>query len=283
MWTAGLQKWFEANGRHGLPWRLTTDPWAVLVSEVMLQQTAVARVLPRWDRFIARWPTAPACAASPLDEVLREWQGLGYPRRARALWLVAAAVSEHGWPRDEAGLRALPGIGVYTARALLAFSDVGVEAEAPPRDVNLARVAARAALGCEPQEVAPALLDTALLEGRPPAMSMRDYSYALFDVVAERCRARPDCSGCPLAETCAWRRGGRAVTAATPRQAPYRGSLRQLRGALLERALRTPQPTAGELAMAVSAVPGATAERIRTALEGLVADGLIAGESAPRQ
>lgn len=283
MWTAGLAEWFEDSGRHDLPWRLTTDPWAVLVSEVMLQQTSVARVLTRWDRFMTRWPSAAACAADPLDEVLREWQGLGYPRRARALWLVAAAVSEHGWPRDETGLRALPGIGVYTARALLAFSDVGVDAQAPPRDVNLGRVAARAALGCEPHEAAPALLDRALLEGRPPAMSLRDYSYALFDVGATRCRSRPDCATCPLQETCAWRAGGRAVTAAARRQAPYRGSLRQLRGALLERALRTPQPTPGELATAVSAVPGATPERIRAALDGLVADGLLSGESASRR
>ncbi len=283
VWTAGLQEWFQANGRHDLPWRLTTDPWAVLVSEVMLQQTSVARVLPRWDRFMTRWPSAAACAADPLDEVLREWHGLGYPRRARALWLVAATVSEHGWPRDETGLRALPGIGVYTARALLAFSDLGVDAQAPPRDVNLGRVAARAALGCEPHEVAPALLDTALVVGRPPAMSMRDYSYALFDVGATLCRARPDCAACPLREACAWRAGGRAVALAAPPQAPYRGSVRQLRGALLEQALRTPQPTAGELAMAVSAVPGATADRIRAALDGLIADGLIAGELALRQ
>ena len=283
MWTDGLQEWFEANGRHQLPWRLTTDPWAVLVSEVMLQQTSVARVLPRWERFMKRWPTVAACAREPLEEVLREWQGLGYPRRARALWLVAAAVSEHGWPPDEAGLRALPGIGAYTARALLAFSELGEAAEAPPRDVNLGRVAARAALGREPHEVSPALLDAALLEARPPAMSLRDYTYALFDVGATRCRARPDCPACPLREACAWRTGGRAAVPLPPRQAPYRGSLRELRGALLAQSLRAPGATAGELAAAVSAVPGATAERVRAALAGLAADGLIAGESALRQ
>ena len=283
MWSDGLEQWFEAEGRHQLPWRLTTDPWAVLVSEVMLQQTSVARVLPRWGRFMARWPTPAACAADPLVDVLREWQGLGYPRRARALWLVAAAVTEHGWPGDEAGLRALPGIGAYTARALLAFSELGVDPQAPPRDVNLGRVAARAALGCEPREAAPTLLDAALREGRPAQMSMREYSYALFDVGATRCRARPDCSACPLRESCAWRAGGRRMAAVAPRQSPYRGSLRQLRGALLAQTLRTPRATAGELAVAVSAVPGATAERIRAALEGLIDDGLMAGESALRQ
>lgn len=283
MWTSGLGDWFQRNGRHSLPWRQTTDPWAVLVSEVMLQQTSVTRVLPRWQRFMERWPTAQSCAAAALDEVLREWQGLGYPRRARALWLVAAAVAEQGWPRDEAGLRALPGIGAYTARALLAFSDLELDAQAPPRDVNLGRVAARAALGCEPDEVRAAVLDSILREARPAAMSMREYSYALFDVGARHCRARPDCRSCPLDAACAWRTRGVPVQRGVARQAPYRCSLRQLRGAVLAEALRAPHASPAELAVAVSAVPGATPERIRSALDGLSADGLIAGQPTRRR
>jgi A/G-specific adenine glycosylase len=283
MWTAGLGEWFDGNGRHSLPWRSTTDPWAVLVSEVMLQQTSVARVLPRWERFMTRWPSATACAAAPLGDVLREWQGLGYPRRARAVWLAAAAVRECGWPPDEAGLRALPGVGAYTARALLAFSDLGADATEPPRDINLGRVAARAALACEPHEVRPAALDAALREGRPAAMSMREYSYALFDVGSIHCRARPDCASCPLRDACSWRASGRTAPATTARQSAYRGSLRQLRGAVLREALRAPQPSTTELVAAVGSVPGATPERIRSALSSLVEDGLIAGEWALRR
>ncbi len=283
MWTAGLSEWFELNGRHALPWRLTTDPWAVLVSEMMLQQTSVARVLPRWTRFVERWPTAAACATASLADVLREWEGLGYPRRARALWLVAARVVEHGWPADEVGLRTLPGVGAYTARALLAFSDVGTLAADPPRDVNLARVAARAGLGCEPQESTPSRLDAVLREGQAAQLSVREYTYALFDVGAAHCRARPLCSGCPLVDSCAWR--GRAAglpAAPRPVQRSYRGSLRQLRGAILAQALRSPAASPAAVATAVSAVPDASPERVRSALDGLVSDGLIPADWARR-
>ena len=118
---------------------------AILVSEVMLQQTQVARVVPRWEAFLARWPTPDACASAPLSAILREWQGLGYPRRARALHDTAGIVATSGWPDTETGLRSLPGVGPYTARALrvLAFGASSV----PPQDVNIARVTARAALG----------------------------------------------------------------------------------------------------------------------------------------
>jgi A/G-specific adenine glycosylase len=275
MWSAPLAGWFAANGRHQLPWRLTTDPWAVLVSEVMLQQTSVARVLPRWGRFVERWPTPEACAASDLSDVLREWHGLGYPRRARALWLSAAEVTAAGWPRHEAGLRTLPGVGRYTARALLAFSDLGCGELSPPRDVNLTRVAARAGLAREPGDVTADELDAVLIEGRPSGMAMREYAYALFDVGALHCRQRPRCAGCPLAAAC--RAEVRSTPARRSRAAPgYKGSLRQLRGALLTHALAMPHPTADGLVDAVRDIPGATPERVRAALEGLVADGLLA-------
>src|SRR5580700_3125367 len=116
VWTRGLARWYEVHGRHDLPWRATADPWAILVSEVMLQQTQVARVSGRWESFLARWPTPGTCAAVPLADVLREWQGLGYPRRARALHDTARLVSAAGWPDTESGLRSLPGVGAYTAR-----------------------------------------------------------------------------------------------------------------------------------------------------------------------
>jgi A/G-specific adenine glycosylase len=277
MWTDPLPDWFAEHGRHQLPWRLTTDPWRVLVSEVMLQQTSVSRVLPRWNQFLRRWPEAAACAAATLDDVLREWQGLGYPRRARALWLAAAHVATEGWPADEAGLRSLPGVGAYTARALLAFSDIGA-AVAPPRDVNIGRVCARAMLGTEPAQVAASALDAALNESRPDGMPIREYTYALFDVGALHCRSRPRCDGCPLAESCSFRRSG--IPAVPRRRARYHGSLRQLRGAILAAALANPMLTDAALRDAVSRIPGATRQRFDEAFAGLVIDGLLPGSVA---
>jgi A/G-specific adenine glycosylase len=283
MWTEGVPRWYSKHGRHQLPWRHTLDPWAVLVSEVMLQQTSVARVLPRWSAFLERWPAAADCAGAGLDEVLREWQGLGYPRRARALWLTARVVSAEGWPAGEAGLRLLPGVGAYTARALLAFSSLtpADQAPTPPRDVNLARVAARAGLGLEPHEARPSALDEVLRVSRPAGMPVRDYGYALFDVGALHCRARPRCHGCPVAAGCA---ALQRVTAPAPpprRQSAYAGSLRQLRGALLAAALRAPAASPSDLADAVAAVAGSTPERVTAALDGLMADGLL-GRAAIR-
>jgi A/G-specific adenine glycosylase len=283
VWSEGLMEWFATHGRHQLPWRLTTDPWAVLVSEVMLQQTSVARVLPRWHRFIGRWPAPADCADAALEDVLLEWQGLGYPRRARALWLTAARVAGGGWPADEVGLRTLPGVGQYTARALLAFTDLSPDSAPPPRDVNLGRVAARAALGRHPGEVAPATLDAVLRDGRPAGVSLRLYTYALFDVGATLCRARPDCARCPLDRRCLARARDLQMPPPAPRRAPYRGSLRELRGALLTEALRSPSASLAQLTTAVGALPEATPQRIQSAMDGLVADGLLAGRIAAQR
>jgi A/G-specific adenine glycosylase len=272
--TAGLAGWYAENGRHELPWRRTRDPWAVLVSEVMLQQTPVGRVLPRWERFLRRWPTPDACAAADLDQVLREWDGLGYPRRAVALWRCASLVAATGWPTDETGLRALPGVGPYTARALLclALDRPG----APARDVNLGRVAARCFLGVE---TAPgSRLDAALTAHRPAEMAWRDYTLALFDVGALLCRRRSAaCDRCPLAPGCASRARLRTGVAAPPRkQAPYPGSMRQLRGAILRSMLARPGQSFAELERAVAAVPAAARPgAVAEALAGLRGDGLL--------
>jgi A/G-specific adenine glycosylase len=275
MWTDGIDTWYAAHGRHHLPWRQTTDPWAVLVSELMLQQTAVARVLPRWERFVQRWPDPASCAAAPLDAVLREWQGLGYPRRARWLWLIAGRVSETGWPAGEDGLRTLPGVGRYTARALLAFSDIGGDAGSPPPcDVNIGRVAARAAQGREPHQLAPSVLDRTIAAGRPHAMAVRDYAYAMFDVGALHCRATPRCVSCPLEAVCVLRGSGTSVARRRPAP-PYRGSLRELRGTILAAALSDGRGHRAALVEAGMRVPGATAERCLEAVSGLIADGLL--------
>jgi A/G-specific adenine glycosylase len=282
VWTRGLLRWYAANGRHDLPWRQTDDPWLILLSEVMLQQTQVARVLPKWRAFAERWPTAAAFAAAPRAEVLRAWQGLGYPRRAVALHRTAVAVAA-GWPREERALRALPGIGEYTARALLtiAFDAPG----APPCDVNIRRVAARAALGVEPAQAAAGALRSALTQGRPRGLSPRTYTYALFDVGALHCRALPRCGGCPLASLCPTRANPRLPPRAPRVQPRYGGSMRELRGRLLAALLDGVAPDDQETlharcrGCAAAARPGA----IAAALQGLARDGLLAaaGSSGP--
>jgi A/G-specific adenine glycosylase len=279
MWTRGLAPWYREHGRHDLPWRHTKDPWAVLVSEVMLQQTHTARVRRRWQPFLDRWPTPRACASAELSDVLRFWQGLGYPRRARALWQAAAAIHAGGWPDTEKGLRDLPGVGEYTARALLtlAFDQDG----RPPLDINIARVTARAALGVHPQERPRAELEAAVIEGRPRGLDARHYTFALFDAGAVNCRAVPTCGGCPLARQCTWVRRGRPADARLLRRQRYEGTMRQLRGAVLKVQLsERPAATLTELQhrvarYALASEPGA----LERAVAGLHADGLLAADA----
>ncbi len=277
MWTRGLARWYELRGRHQLPWRATSDPWAILVSEVMLQQTQVSRVAGRWELFMARWPTPDACAAAPLAAVLREWQGLGYPRRARGLHDTARVVADGGWPDTEAGLRTLPGVGAYTARALrvLAFGDSAI----PPQDVNISRVTARAALGKEPQDVRQASIEEQLAAGRPRSLSSRDFTYALFDAGALHCRARPLCQGCPLSSTCASRRRLASAPPARRRPSPrYHGSTRELRGAVLRAMLADPVPANIEELRQRAGPPaaGRTTTDVALILDALVHEGLVA-------
>ena len=278
-WADELQVWYRTHGRHDLPWRRTSDPWAVLVSEVMLQQTQVARVVPRWQRFIERWPDPAACAGTPIDDVLRQWQGLGYPRRALALHQTATIVATGGWPRSERGLRALPGIGPYTARALLAFAfadDGGA-----PLDVNLRRVGARVALNCEAHDATDSALDHVLTEARPAETTPRDHAYALFDLGALVCTARiPHCVECPITALC---RSATRLALARPiappgRQPRYRGSLRELRGAILRAHLSTPPPATKAALQARLTSEGIAADpaRVAEAWVGLHRDGLLA-------
>ncbi|MGA7989006.1 MAG: A/G-specific adenine glycosylase [Candidatus Dormiibacterota bacterium] len=276
MWTRGLARWYEAQGRHDLPWRATGEPWAILVSEVMLQQTQVARVAGRWESFLERWPSPAGCAAAPLEAVLREWQGLGYPRRARALHDTAKHVAAHGWPETEAGLRELPGVGRYTARALrvLAFGDVQV----PPQDVNIARVTARAALGQEPGGVRASSIEDQLTRSRPRGMTARAFTYALFDAGALHCRAQPRCEGCPLASTCASRtRLSLAPPKASRPSVRYHGSVRELRGAVLRTMLADPPPSSLDELQARVGPAAARRERsdVAAVLEALVRERLV--------
>jgi A/G-specific adenine glycosylase len=196
-----LLAWFRQNGRD-LPWRRTRDPYAILVSEVMAQQTQAERVVPRWQRWLERWPTVEELAAAPVAEVIREWQGLGYNRRALALHRAAQQVATHGWPDD---LTELPGVGRYTAAAVACFA---LGRDVLPVDVNVRRVSERTDHTFSPAA-----------------------AQALMDLGKSVCRARvPRCAACPLAGGCP-SRGLRFEP--LRRQGPFEGSFRQRRAETL--------------------------------------------------
>jgi A/G-specific adenine glycosylase len=230
--TSGVLAWGAPRLRD-LPWRRTRDPWQVLVSEVMLQQTQVARVVPRWCAFLERFPTPASCAAAPLGDVLREWQGLGYPRRARDLHATARRVTHLGaFPRDLPGLLALPGVGRYTARALMAFA---FELDAAVVDTNIARVYARVA-----GEPLTARRVQTLADEACPSGEAWVWNQCLMDLGAVVCRpSNPDCGDCPVARCCAWNTTGGpdpAVGSAgvSRRQGRFAGSHREARGRLMK-------------------------------------------------
>ena len=264
--------WYGTHARD-LPWRRTTDPWAVLVSEVMLQQTPVARVLPAYDAWLARWPTPAALAADPPGEAVRLWGRLGYPRRALRLHAAAAAiVDRHAGvvPDDLAALLALPGVGAYTARAVASFA---FGQRHPVVDTNVRRVVARAVAGDGEAGPPRTARDLAAVEALLPERDAATFGVALMELGALVCTARaPRCAGCPLAATCAWRLAGRPAYEGprAPRQA-FEGTDRQARGALLAvvRDARAPVDAA-----ALAAAWPEPTQRGR-ALDGLVADGLV--------
>jgi A/G-specific adenine glycosylase len=206
-----LLAWYDRHRRR-LPWRAlpgeAADPYRVWLSEIMLQQTTVVTVGPYFERFLERWPTVRALAASPLDDVLQVWAGLGYYARARNLHACAqAVVSEHGgrFPDSEAGLRALPGIGAYTAAAVAA---IAFDRQAGVMDGNIERVLTRLHAIADPlPAIKPALRQ--LATDLTPAARPGDYAQAMMDLGATLCTPRkPACSLCPLTEACAARRAG---------------------------------------------------------------------------
>jgi A/G-specific adenine glycosylase len=210
-----LLGWYAGVARD-LPWRRTRDPYRILVSEVMLQQTQVERVVPHYEAFIARFPDAAQLAAAPLADVLTAWSGLGYNRRAVALQRAAAVVAERGWPRDAAGLEALPGVGPYTAAAVASFAFGDPVAAV---DTNIRRVIERWDRRRRPagalQRRAQRLLEQAG-DGHQAA-----WNQALMELGATVCKARiADCGACPVASGC--RSQGRAFA---PRPQP--GSVRK--------------------------------------------------------
>lgn len=225
-----LAGWYTAHGRHDLPWRATRDRWAVLVSEVMLHQTQVPRVVARYDEFIARFPTPDAMADAGPAAVITAWGRLGYPRRARRLWESACEIRDRGWPDD---LAWLPGVGRYTAAAVAIQAE---GADLPAVEVNIRRVVERVTgRRLTAHEADAAMFAT----GRP--LRGRDRLLALMDVGAQLCRPRsPACVECPLRRRCATR--GPMPEETRARQAPYAGSFRQRRGAVLAQLRVRPVP-----------------------------------------
>jgi A/G-specific adenine glycosylase len=207
-----LLGWYAVSGRD-LPWRRTRDPYAILVSEVMLQQTQVERVVPRYERWLERWPTVEALAAAPRADVIREWQGLGYNRRAVNLHRAAEQIAGSGWPDD---LTQLSGVGRYTADAVARFA---LDADVLPVDTNVRRVVERTGGDFGPAS-----------------------AHALMDLGATVCLARvPRCGICPLAEECPSR--GRRYEPLR-KQGRFEGSFRQRRAAILRLVSEEARPAA---------------------------------------
>jgi len=245
---AAVLAWYDRAGR-GLPWRRTRDPYAILVSEVMAQQTQVARVMPYYERWMDRWPTVAALAHAAAADVLRAWVGLGYNVRALRLHAAALIVARDGWPRDAAGLRALPGVGDYTAAAVASFA-FGERIAAV--DTNVRRVAGR--IGLEPSELL-------------PSQRHADWNQAAMELGATICTARvPHCETCPAAPWC----DSRGLPAMAPPRAGgrpagrFEDSDRWVRGRIV-----------AALAAGQDLPAGIEPARLGRALEALERDGLV--------
>lgn len=270
-----LLRWFDEHARD-LPWRRPgVDAWAVLLCEVMSQQTPVARVVPVWLAWLDRWPTATALADDSPGEAVRMWARLGYPRRALRLHRAAVIVRDrHGGelPRDEAGLLALPGVGPYTAAATTAFAH---GARTVVLDVNVRRVLARLHDGVDAPTGAPLRAEVGRAERLLPVApdeSVR-WNAAVMELGAVVCTARaPRCVECPLQAACAWTRSPQPdVRVRTTRPQPWHGSDRQVRGLLLD-ALRS---EAGAVPLDRLQQVWSAPEQTDRCLQGLLTDGLV--------
>jgi A/G-specific adenine glycosylase len=270
---APVLSWYASHARE-LPWRQPgASPWAVLVSEVMLQQTPVARVLPAYEAWLARWPTPRSLADCAPGEAVRQWGRLGYPRRALRLHAAARIITERHEGQVPAALDALtglPGVGSYTAAAVASFAFGQRHAVL---DTNVRRVLARLVRGAEfpprSSSAAEARLAESLLPDR--RREAAQWSVAVMELGALVCTAtRPRCSGCPVAPACSWRLAGSPAGTRSPAAPRYEGSDRQCRGALLAVLRGTGGPV-----RAVQLAHAWPDQRQRArALGGLVADGL---------
>ncbi len=274
-----IASWYREHARD-LPWRAEGfSAWGILVSEVMLQQTPVARVIEPLSDWLGRWPTPAALASVPAGEAVRAWGRLGYPRRALRLHACATAIAERHDGIVPAGLDellALPGIGEYTARAVAVFA---YGRRHPVVDTNVRRVLARALHGQAEPAPPSTRRDLADMESQLPAgaAEARIVSAAVMELGAIVCTARsPRCDACPVRERCAWRAAGYPEYLGPTRaaQARYEGSDRQVRGLLLA-ALRASEIPVGRAELEALWPDAAQRER---ALAGLIADGLAEGD-----
>jgi A/G-specific adenine glycosylase len=267
-----LRRWY-GDRRRAYPWRVVRDPYRVLVSEVMLQQTQAARVVPAYRSFVRAFPTVRALAGASRADVLRTWAGLGYNRRAVALHDAArVVVRDHGGrlPADPATLQGLPGVGPYTATAV---ASIAFGRSVAAIDTNVARVVRRAVLGRDKAKRAE--IETAArdwLDRSDPG----GWNQAVMDLGREVCRAVPLCDRCPLAPGCAFLRVGAPVTRSARREPRFEGSSRQLRGAIVGLLRDRGTATVGT----VAAVTGRASSEIARALATLSRDGLVVAGAA---
>ncbi len=225
--------WFAANKRD-LPWRNAT-PWGILVSEFMLQQTPVVRVLPKWNEWMSRWPTPQDLASASTAEVITAWGRLGYPRRALRLHECAKIIS-HDFngkvPDAEEELRALPGIGEYTAAAIAAFA---YDARSLVLDINIRRLFARVLDGIESPKVSLSNQERVARTKLIPKVNAHVWAAATMELGALVCTARtPKCEECPLASTCRWRATGYLASDIPRRTQGWHGTDRQCRGVIVQ-------------------------------------------------
>jgi A/G-specific adenine glycosylase len=265
--------WF-ARRRRAYPWRGARDPYRVLVSEVMLQQTQAARVAPAYRSFVRRFPTIRALARASRADVIRAWGSLGYNRRAMALSEAARVIiRDHRGrvPADPQVLAGLPGVGPYTAAAV---ASLGHGVPVPAVDTNVRRVVARARIGLD--ESVPAEIEVAAAEwldrGEPGL-----WNQALMDLGREVCRPAPRCQACPLSRTCRFRLQGSTPARPQRRQARFEGSFRQLRGAVIRDLRGVESTTLAALARRL----GRPLADVASAVARLSAEGLVlAGPAA---
>ncbi len=267
--------WYETQARL-LPWRAPeASPWAVLVSEVMLQQTPVARVLPVYHEWLARWPTPAAQSADSAGAAVRAWGRLGYPRRALRLHAAAVAIVERhngALPTTLTQLRALPGVGEYTAAAVASFA---FRQRHAVLDTNVRRVIARAVSGTAEPSPSVTVAERRLAESLLPTDPERAarFGVGLMEIGALVCRARtPACEQCPISSRCAWVAAGQpAPIGPAKRGQTYEGTDRQARGRLLAVLRKQHAPVSGKL---LTAAWPDDVQRER-ALAGLISDGLV--------